>query len=395
MTATADALLAALRPEAAHAPASGIVELSKYARGVGDVIQLWVGEGDMPTPSFICEAATRSLAAGETTYTWQRGIPELRKAIAAYASGLYGQPLSPERFFVCGSGMQAIQIAMTLVAGQGDEVIIPSPTWPNAPAAAGLRGATPVLVPLDHGNRGWTLDLEKLEAAITPRTRAFFINTPSNPTGWVGTKEELAAILAIARKHGLWIIADEIYTRFVWTGEAARAPSFHDVCEPGDKLLWVNTFSKNWAMTGWRCGWVEADPALGDVIENLIQYSTSGSPVFIQRACVVALERGESFLAHQVAKARKARDILSEALEATGRCRFSRPDGAFYLFFGVDGVTDSEAGAKRIVDLARVGLAPGSAFGPGGEGHFRLCYLRSQDQIERAAEGLKSAIAQL
>lgn len=389
-------LLASLRPEASGAPASGIVELAKYARTSGDdVIQLWVGEGDVPTPSFIYEAATRSLAAGETTYTWQRGIPELRQAIAAYASRLYGRALPPDRFFVCGSGMQAIQIAMTMVAGAGDEVIIPSPTWPNAPAAAGLRGATPVFVELVHGNRGWQMDLERLEAAISPRTRALFINTPSNPTGWTATKEELAAILAMARRHGLWIIADEIYTRFVWTGEAARAPSFHDVREDGDRILWVNTFSKNWAMTGWRTGWVEADPALGDVVENLIQYSTSGSPVFIQRACVVALERGESFVTHQIAKARKAREIVSAALEATGRCRFSRPDGAFYLFFGIDGVSDANAAAIRLVDIARVGLAPGSAFGPGGEGHLRLCYLRSQEEIERAAERLNAAIPQL
>jgi len=145
-------------------------------------------------------------------------------------------------------------------------------------------------------------------------------------------------------------------------------------------------------MTGWRTGLVEADPSLGDVVENLIQYSTSGSPVFVQRACAVALERGESFLAHQVAKARKARDIVSEAIEATGRCRFSRPDGAFYLFFGIDGVTDSNAAAMKLVDIAKVGLAPGSAFGPGGEGHLRLCYLRSQEQIEIAAERLRTAI---
>ena len=388
-------LIASLRPEASGAPASGIVELSKYARSAGDVIQLWVGEGDMATPSFICEAATRSLAAGETTYTWQRGIPELRKAIATYASTLYGRELSPERFFVCGSGMQAIQIAMTMVAGQGDEVLIPSPTWPNAPAAAGLRGATPVFVELDHGNRGWQIDLDKLEKAITPKTKALFINTPSNPTGWTATRDELAAILAMARKRGLWIIADEIYTRFVWTEGAKRAPSFHDVREEGDRIIWVNTFSKNWAMTGWRTGWVEADPALGDVIENLIQYSTSGSPPFIQRACVAALDHGESLLQHQIAKARKARDIISAAVEATGRCRFSRPDGAFYLFFGIDGIKDSNAAAMRLVDIAKVGLAPGSAFGPGGEGHLRLCYLRSQDQIEIAAERLTKAIKQL
>jgi aspartate/methionine/tyrosine aminotransferase len=386
-------LLDSLRSEATSAPASGIVELSKYARAAGDVIQLWVGEGDTPTPAFICEAATRSLAAGETTYTWQRGIPELRQAIATYASNLYGRPLGADRFFVCGSGMQAIQIAMTMAAGPGDEVLIPSPVWPNAPAAAGLRGATPVYVTLDHGNRGWQINLDKFAAAITPKTKAIFVNTPSNPTGWTATEEELVAILDLARKHGLWIIADEIYTRFVWTaGNPKRAPSFHDIRQDGDRIIWVNTFSKNWAMTGWRMGWVECDPSLGDVVENLIQYSTSGSPIFIQRAGIAALERGESFVEHQITKARKARDTISEAIEASGRCHFSRPDGAFYIFFGVDGMTDSMAGAMKLVDLAKIGLAPGAAFGPGGEGHLRLCYLRSQGEIEIAAERLLTAL---
>lgn len=386
--------LSAVRPEALDAPPSGIVELSKYARARPGTIQLWVGEGDQPTPSFICDAATRSMAAGETTYTWQRGIPELRDALSRYATGLYGRELPADRFFVTGSGMQAIQIAMTLAAGPGDEVIIPSPAWPNAAAAVGIRGAKPVFVEMTLGNRGWTLDMERIRRAVTPRTRAIFVNTPSNPTGWTATREELVAFRDIAREHGLWIVADEIYTRFVWTPGAVRAPSFHDIRDERDRILFVNTMSKNWAMTGWRLGWIEADPSLGDVIENMIQYSTSGQPPFVQKAAIAALEHGEGFVQHQIEKCRKAREMLAQALESTGRCRFARPDGAFYLFFGVDGMTDSMAGAKTLVDVARVGLAPGDAFGPGGAGHLRLCYLRSPAAIEEAAaklvEGLKA-----
>lgn len=385
--------LTAVRPEAARTPASGIVELSKYARARDGVIQLWVGEGDTPTPAFIMEAATRSLAAGETYYTWQRGIPELRQALAKYMSGLVGRELSCERFFVCGSGMQAIQIAMTIAVGPGDEVLVPSPAWPNAAAAIGLRGASPVFVGMTLGNGGWTLDMDKLASAVSARTKAIFVNTPSNPTGWTATREELQGILTLSRKHGLWIVADEIYTRFSWRPGEPRAPSFHDIREDGDRVLFVNTFSKNWAMTGWRLGWVEADASLGDVVENLIQYSTSGSPVFLQRAGIAALERGESFVEHQVAKCRKARDTLSAALETVPGVRFARPDGAFYLFFGVQGMADSMAAAKRLVDVAGVGLAPGAAFGPGGEGYLRLCYLRSPEAIAdasaRLAEGLR------
>ncbi|MEI8146264.1 MAG: aminotransferase class I/II-fold pyridoxal phosphate-dependent enzyme, partial [Alphaproteobacteria bacterium] len=164
-------LLSSLRPETTSAPASGIVELAKYARQVEGVIQLWVGEGDQPTPPFIMEAATRSLAAGETFYTSQRGIPDLREALARYASKLYGRELSSERFLVTGSGMHAIHLCMAMVAGPGDEVIIPSPAWPNAPAAVGLQGARAVDLPMRTGNRGPMLDLEELAAAVTPRTK--------------------------------------------------------------------------------------------------------------------------------------------------------------------------------------------------------------------------------
>src|SRR5215472_6268185 len=290
-------MLDGLRAEARAAPESGIVEVMNYGRRRGGVMPLWAGEGDLPTPPFIAEAATRALAAGETFYTWQRGIPELREALARYHSRLYGREFSSDEFFVTGSGMQAIQIALVMTAGVGDEVLIPTPTWPNAAAAAGVIGAQPVEVPMSLGNAGWSLDLERLTAAAGPRTRALFVVSPSNPTGWVATGAELAALLLLARRHGLWIIADETYARFFYE-DGPRAPSFYDVMENEDRVLFVNTFSKNWAMTGWRMGWIMANPALGQVIENMIQYSTSGVAQFMQRAAVAGLDRGESFVAH-------------------------------------------------------------------------------------------------
>ncbi|MBN9438749.1 pyridoxal phosphate-dependent aminotransferase [Bosea sp. (in: a-proteobacteria)] len=385
-------LIADLRPEARSAPESGIVEVVNHGRLKPGLIPLWVGEGDLPTPEFIIRAANKSLADGETFYTWQRGIPELREALARYHAALYGRPFSADRFFVTGSGMQSVQIAVRMIAGAGDEIVIPTPAWPNVAAALGVAGAATVSVAMDFHQGRFTLDLGKLEAAITPRTRALVINSPANPTGWTATRDELAAILAIARKHGIWIIADEIYARFVYDG-SARAASFHDVMEQEDRILFVQTFSKNWAMTGWRIGWIEAPPALGQIIENLIQYSTSGSPVFVQRAAVAALDEGEPFVAEQIARAKEGRRIIAEGLKATNRVSLQAPDGAFYQFFAVDGRTDSRALAIELVDKANVGLAPGTAFGPGGETGLRLCFARKASDLTEAVARLQKALS--
>jgi aspartate/methionine/tyrosine aminotransferase len=384
-------LLARLRHAARDAPDSGIVEVMNYGRRRDAVMGLWAGEGDLSTPAFITEAAARALAAGETFYTWQRGIPELRHALAGYHTRLYGREFSAEEFFVTGSGMQAIQIALAMTAGEGDEVVIPTPTWPNAAAAAGIAGARPVSVPMHFGNSGWTLDLDRLAAAINARTRALVVVSPSNPTGWTASRDDLAALLAIARRNECWIIADETYARF-WYQDGARAPSFYDVMATDDRVLFVNTFSKNWAMTGWRMGWIAAHPTLGQTVENLIQYSTSGVAQFMQRAGVVAIEQGDDFIARQVARARASRDVVCEVLAKSGRCRFAIPGGAFYLLFAVEGETDTRRLAFRLIDEAAVGLAPGSAFGPGGETFLRLCFARDPEQMAMAAERIVGVI---
>jgi aspartate/methionine/tyrosine aminotransferase len=373
-----------LRAEARDAPESGIVEVFNYGRAREGLVPLWVGEGDLPTPDFISDAAVKSLRDGETFYTYQRGIPEMRAALARYHARVYGRPFDAERFFVTGGGMQAIQIAARMVAGTGDEVIVPTPAWPNFAAAIGVGGGRPVEVPMGFGNAGWTLDLDRLFAAVTPRTKAIFLNSPSNPTGWTATLDELRAVLSFARERGLWIVADEVYHRFFYAGD--RSPSFYDIAEPDDRLLQVNTMSKNWAMTGWRVGWLSANPALGPVIENLVQYSTSGTAAFLQRGAAAALDDGDDFIAFQVARAHTGRDIVVDALAATGKVRFADPAGAFYLFFSVDGEPDTGRLGLRLVDEANVGLAPGDSFGRAGAGFMRLCFARDADQVRKGAD---------
>ena len=384
-------LSAHIRPEALGAPASGIVAVMSHGRGKPGLIPLWAGEGDLPTPGFIVEATEKALRDGETFYTWQRGIPELRAALARYHDRHFGRGFDEDEFLVTGSGMHAIQLAAQLVAGPGDEVAYLSPAWPNLAAAVGVVGATPVAVTLDRGGNGWSCDVEKLEAAISPRTRAIFVNTPSNPTGWTADHETLRAILDLARRRNVWLIADEIYAHFHYEG--GRAPSFLDVAQPDDRIIYVNSFSKNWAMTGWRVGWMRVHPSLQPVLENLVQYSNSGVAAFMQRGAVAALDHGDAFIREQVDRARQARDILTARFAASGRVRFSVPQGAFYLFFSVDGIDDARAAAFRIIDEANVGLAPGTAFGEGGQGLLRLCFHRRLDQIEEAAERLATWIA--
>lgn len=389
-----------LRAEALDLPESGIVEVMNVGRNRQGLIPLWVGEGDEPTPQFIKDAALASLAAGETFYTYQRGLPELRQTIADYCTRHYGPlfdaPFSHERFFVTGGGMHAIQIAVRMVAGLGDEVLVPTPAWPNFTGALIAAGVKSVEVPMqlaahDGGSERWCLDPEALRAAITPRTRALIINSPSNPTGWTATLNELAAFLDLAREHDLWIIADEIYGRI--TFEGPRTPSLHDLITPQDKVLFVQTLSKNWSMTGWRIGWIEAPPQLGQIIENLVQYSSSGTPVVSQRAAIAALRDGDFLVETQIAKLRHNRDLLCEALGAIPGVHFATPPAAFYLFCRFDAHPDTRKLALRLVEEANVGVAPGATFGEIAAPYIRMCFARKTPDIVEVARRLKIWLA--
>ncbi len=378
--------LAAIRPGIAALPESGIVEVFNYGRNRPGLIPLWVGEGDLPTPPPIAEAGIQAIRDGHTFYTYQRGIPPLRSALSRYLSGLYGAAVGEDRIFVTGSGMQAIVLTLQMLLDPGDEVVTAAPVWPNIPSAVQIAGGATRFVPLEMGQGGWRLDLDRLFDACGPRTRALLINSPANPTGWIMPAEDMIRVRDFARQRGLWIVSDEVYGRLVYDRD--HAPSFLEICEPDERLIVVNSFSKNWAMTGWRIGWVVAPAALGQVYENLIQFNTSGVPGFVQLAAVAALEQGEPFLRALIARCHGARDLVCDRLGALPRLRFARPDGAFYLFFAVEGEPDSRTLARRLVDRAVVGLAPGTAFGPGGEGFLRLCFAVSPERLAEAVDRL-------
>ena len=377
-------IISSLTHPAQIEPDSGIVTVAMYGMAKPDVIGFWTGQGNLPTPEAFCRPAVDSLLAGETFYTWQRGIPELREALVRYHAKHYGVSLDVDNFGITGGGMQAIQNAIQMIAGDGDEVIIPTPAWPNYAGPMRLQGTRPVEVPMIFANGTWSLDLDKLFAALTPRTKAICINSPSNPLGWTATRDDLIAIRDFARKSGIWILADEVYSRFCFS--AKRAPSFLDVCDPQERLILCNTFSKNWAMTGWRQGWIQAPKAMAPIVERFIQYNTSGSPVFLQKGCAAALDNGDDFVDMQVATARKNRDIVVEAFRQCPQLRFQVPDGAFYMFFSIEGMTDSLATCLRIIDEAGVGFAPGGTFGPGGEGYLRMCYLKNEHTLRQGLE---------
>ncbi len=393
LSASPSPLFSAISAPAAAMLPSELVDIARFGQdhGPDDLIPLWVGEGELPTPDFICDAASASLAAGETFYTDQRGIVELRRALVAYHEGLYGARFHEDQFFITCGGMSAVQIALGLVAGAGDNVVIATPGWPNSIAAAGLLGITPRCAPAPFGNRGWEPDLGHMFDLCNGQTRAIFLTSPANPTGWTASHEGLRDILSFARKHGLWIIADEVYNRFFYGGNGdrgARAPSFYDVMADDDRVLFVNTFSKNWAMTGWRVGWLRAPAELGNTLEDMIQYATSGVAVFVQRGACAALNTGEDWLAAQIERARQGRRIVSETMARLPNVRYREPDGAFYGFFSIDGVHDTMACARRMITEAGVGLAPGSAFGPGGEAFFRVCFAAGPDTVTKGMDRL-------
>ena len=364
-------------------PMSDIIEVVDLARDAPDVCKLWVGESDLPTPEFICDAAVRAMREGHTRYTYSRGIPSLREALADYHTRLYGgKPMDVERVSVTVGGMQAVMQAFQAVCEPGDEVVVPSPAWTNVFESARIAGANIKTVPFRFGNRGWHLDLDEFFAAVTPLTKVLVINSPQNPTGWIMPREQMEDVLAFARGRGLWILADEVYHRLTY--EMPRAPSFLEFCDPEDRVIATNTFSKSWSMTGWRAGWAVAPPSLGLIFENLLQFGTTGLPTFVQHGCEAAVRDGEEFLTNFVARCRTGRDVVCDALSGVPGLRFEKPGGTFYLMVRMEGLDDSKAFVIEVLREARVGLCPGVAFGPGGEGHFRICFGVDHRLLEEA-----------
>ena len=381
-----------IRPVIAGLPGSKIREVANAGLGRSDVLAFWFGESDEVTPGYVREAAAASLTAGETFYSHNLGLPELREALAGYTSALH-LPLGPERIAVTSSGVNALMLAMQALAGAGDEVVAVVPVWPNLTAQPQILGAQVKRVPLKVAQGAWRLDLPALLAAVTERTRVLLVNAPNNPTGWTLERAEQQALLAHCRRTGTWIVADEVYERLYYRDGAKGAPSFLDIAAPDDRLVVVHSFSKSFLMTGWRLGWLVGPVPLIEAMGKLIEFNTSCAPVFVQRAGLAALARAADDVPALVARLKTCRDTLLPALAALPGVSVAVPEGGMYAFFRVEGQDDSLAFAKRLVAEAGLGLAPGAAFGSEAEGWLRWCFAsrdpaRLTDGVKRLASAL-------
>ena len=377
---------------------SKIREVANAGIGRADVLPFWFGESDEVTPEPVRAAAIAALQAGETFYSHNLGLPELRQALADYTSRLHAPAaIGPERIAVTSGGVNALMLAMQMLIDAGDEVLAVTPVWPNLTAQPLILGARLRCLALKpQADGAWTLDLPALLAAITPTTRLLVINSPNNPTGWTLSKAEQQAIVARCRETGTWILADEVYERLYYRGDTTNgaAPSLLDVSGPDDRLVVVQSFSKAFLMTGWRLGYLIMPATMTQPLGKLIEFNTSCAPVFVQRAAAVALAQTDTITPRIVAHLRQCRDTLVPLLQALPGVTTSAAPGGMYAFLRVNGFDDSLQLAKRLVLEAGVGLAPGAAFAPEAEGWLRWCFA-SKDlaRLEQGVQRLRDWLA--
>jgi len=367
---------------------SKIITVSRAAFARPDTDFLCFGESDVAAPAVAQAALHAALEAGRTKYADVRGIPALREAIAAYLSGRHAA-VAEGRVQVTNSGMAAVNVAMAALIRPGDRLVHVTPAWPNSGNAARLRHAAVEELPLtDLPGGGFRLDMARLAERLRG-ARALFVNSPSNPTGWTASTAEMREMLALCRNAGAWLISDEVYNRLVYEDE--QAPSVLDVAAPDDRVLVVGSFSKAWAMTGFRIGWLVVPEGTRDRFTELVEITHSGVAEFVQAAALAALG-DEAFVAEFRAYCSAGRAQTAQALAGLNRVRFVAPPGAFYAFLGIEGLTDSLGFALRLVEDFGVAVAPGAAFGTGGEGHVRLCFAQSPARLTRALSRLHDAL---
>jgi aspartate/methionine/tyrosine aminotransferase len=370
--------------------ASKIRELFNAGIGRRDIVPFWVGEPDEPTPGFIRKAGIASIEQGELFYSSNFGIAELREALAAYLTRLH-RPTAPAEVVVTSAGVNALMLVSQLLVDPGDRVVEVVPLWPNLQEIPKILSAQVDTVALEFAPEGWRLDLQRLLDALKPGTRALYLNSPNNPTGWTISREEQRAVLEHCRRHGVWIFADDAYERLYYEGNNI-APSFLDLAEAGERVISTNTFSKSWLMTGWRLGWAVLPAALEADLGKLVEYNTSCAPVFVQRAGLAAVTQGEPVIARTLERFRTARDFLVKELRTIPGVEVAIPSGTMYAFFRIRGMTDSLAFCKQLVAEHGLGLAPGAAFGPEGEGYVRWCFAAEQPKLADGVARLRRAL---
>lgn len=375
--------------------ASKIREVANAGMGRDDVLAFWFGESDEVTPEVIRQSAIESLQRGETFYSHNLGLPELREAIARYTSALH-PAVDASRIAVTSGGVSALMLAVQALIDAGDEVVAVTPVWPNLTAQPAIMGARVRTLPLVPVNGQWTLDLAALRAAVTPRTKLLIVNAPNNPTGWTMTRDEQQAVLDHCRQTGTWILADEVYERLYYEPTPnGCAPSFLDISRADDHLVVTHSFSKSFLMTGWRLGWLVLPPAMVDGIGKLIEFNTSCASVFTQRAAITAIAHTGEITPRVVAHLKSCRDTLVPLLAALPGVQVAPAKGGMYAFFRLEGFGDSLDVAKRLVVEAGLGLAPGNAFAPEAQGWLRWCFASKDPQrLVKGVERLRNWLAE-
>jgi aspartate/methionine/tyrosine aminotransferase len=372
-------------------PHSRIRELAEIAMGMDGVLRLYFGESNLPTPDYIKRAAVAAMENGYTFYTENAGLPSLRRAIAENYRRLHGVELDPAgEIVVTASGVQALNVGIRCALDPGDEALVLTPAWPNGSSSVAMANAVVRQIPHPLERDRYVCDFDAIEAAVTPRTRLLLYTSPSNPLGWVATEEEQRKLLEFARRHGLWLLADEVYDRLCYCGAAlgVPAPSILRKATRDDAVMVVHSFSKSYCMTGWRVGWLIARRDLAAKAAQLNEFIVSHAPSFAQKAGETALAEGEPELRRMLERLRENRDTCMRALGGIGGVTLPQPDGAFYVFPRIDGLRDSFMFCKRLLEETRVGLAPGVAFGAGGEGSIRICYAAERSILDPAMERL-------
>jgi aspartate/methionine/tyrosine aminotransferase len=380
-----------LSPSVERVPHSRIRELAEIAMSMDGVLRLYFGESNLPTPDFIKHAAVEAMADGFTFYTENAGLPSLRAALAESYGRLQGVTLDPaSEIVVTASGVQALNVSIRCALDPGDEALVLTPAWPNGSSIVGMANACPVQIPHPLQGERYTIDFDALEAAVTPRTRLLLYTSPSNPLGWVAAIEEQQRLLDFSRRHGLWLLADEVYDRLYYAGGrlGEPVPSILRLATREDAVIVVHSFSKSYCMTGWRVGWLIARADLARKATQLNEFIISHAPSFAQKAGETALAHGEAELVNMLERLKANRDLCLGALNGMPGVTVPKPDGAFYLFPRIDGLTDSFDFCRRLLLDTKVGLAPGVAFGAGGEGSVRICYAAEQSILEPAMERL-------
>ncbi len=374
------------RPETLDVIESPLLLIGALAESMPGSIKLCYGEPDAPTPEFICRAADDAVRAGHTFYTHTAGYSELRDAIAEKVHELHGVPYRGAEVMSTVGASMAIYAAIRACVGPGDNAIVVSPAYGIFLNGAIIAGAEPRAVALTHDAQGFHLDLDRIRAAIDGRTRLLMINSPNNPTGWMISKNEQAALLDLAARHDFMILSDEVYERIVFDGSTI-APSFARVAAAAgllDRLIVANSFSKTYNMTGWRLGWAQSTEPVIRLMYKAVEFMTSNASSMVQQAGIVALRDGEPFVRDLQATYAARRAMVMRELSSIPGLTFTAPTGAFYAFARVDGLADSTAFTKRLLRETGVALTPGVAFGESGEGFVRLCFASSEALLSEA-----------